>query len=386
MSQTVFRQMKVLGFALLLMIVTLNPDPASAECDTNIGGVNFPQISVIGNGSEYTEINALGYSWSAKLDVTCGVFGRVTDWEILPIVHVNGIGYLVFGPYSASSSYHFGQRPKQVHWNDSVFFNSAFVKSYAVAACNFNADVLREEGFSDTEIFSKEHKVALKHWMLANVGYSNTREVGHVGYFGPGPGEIICKKFEGPQVDGPDELESDTEMKLLGASLVLFPIRYEGMCPSEMTLFVRVHGNVNGKVEVWIESTAGWQSDKGVIETSRFDPARGNWVGETDGRLAVPILVSSPPPGHGVPTSPTTDLILPPNDPGGGALPPGPDWSPDLSAEGLGGNVHTESLRLVARAGTQTIASDWQGYSYKCDPKPAIGVPSNDLTISDKTP
>jgi hypothetical protein len=67
-------------------------------------------------------------------------------------------------------------------------------------------------------------------------------------------------------------------------------------------------------------------------------------------------------------------------------FPPGSDWSPDLSIEGAAGNVHAASLRLTARVGEQSISSDWQSYSYTCEPKSAIDPPTDDLVAPDEAP
>ncbi len=121
-----------------------------------------------------------------------------------------------------------------------------------------------------------------------------------------------------------------------------------------MSLFARVDSSMNGSVEVWIESTAGWTSDIGLVETSEFSQASGSWFGELDEQLAVPILLPAPShPGGVVPPSPTGDLILPPDDPGVNGPPPVPDWTPGLSVEGPAGNLHTASLRLFARFGSR---------------------------------
>jgi hypothetical protein len=169
---------------------------------------------------------------------------------------------------------------------------------------------VREDGISDTVIFSKDHIIALQYRANYDVEVVNTSQnIGEVSQIRFS--EVICRKREGGQIKGPDELNSDTEFELLGASLIVFPKRFEGTCPKEMSLFVRVEGNVNGSVEVWIESSAGWTSDEGVLETSEFDQVSGDWFGQIDERLAVPILLPIPPhSGQVVPPSPATDLIL----------------------------------------------------------------------------
>lgn len=378
--------MKVICAATFLATYLMLPQWASAGCYSDADILGFPKIGVVGNGVEYTHVDAVGYGWNGKIDVECGVFGRVKSWAMWPEVHIEGIGSLSFYEYRASDTYAFGKRPKEVHRSEGHIFPNVFVKTYAVAACNLHANLMREDGISDAVIFSKDHIIALQYRANYDVDVTSTlknvQEASGIGF-----SEVICREWEGLRNGGPDDLTADTEFELLGASLILFPKRFEGACPKEMSLFVRVDGNVNGSVEVWIESSAGWTSDEGVLETSEFDQVSGDWFGQIDERLAVPILLPTPPPsGQVVPPSPATDLILPPNDPGVNGFPPGPDWSPDLSIEGPAGNVHAASLRLTARVGEQTISSDWQSYSYTCDPKSAIDPPTDDRIAPDEAP
>lgn len=374
------RHVRILGAASLTAVSMMLAAPASAGCDANLGNVSFPQFEVVGDGVEYTDVEGTGYAWNAKFDVVCGVFGKVTDWELAPYINVEGLGNLGFRPYfGASTEYPPFDRPKEVHWQESIPFPRSYVQGFAVAACNLHADALRENGWSNAAIFSREHRIAFQHFFLVNVGYINTLEVGHVGFFGPGFGEVVCKQWSASAFGVVIE-----EMELLGATLVLFPNRYEGACPKDMRLFAQVEANLKGPVTVRIESTAGWKSDRGVLETSEFDEASNRWNGEIDELLAVPVQLPVPPRPDGVvPPSPATGFVQNPDDPDGG-LPPGPEWSPpDLTGEDPGSNVHAESLRLIASVGDQTIMSEWQGYSYTCDPKRAIDVPTDDLVSAD---
>jgi hypothetical protein len=373
------------SMAMLPLLFLTFPGRASAACGADADILAFPQIGVIGDGVAYTEAESNLYMWTGRIRVECGVFGRVASWGLWPVVEVEGMGVLSFFWHRASTDYSF-PRPKTVDESPSVHFSSSYVSTYAVNACNLHAQHLRQDGMTNPVIFSKDRVIALEYRPSWSVQVRNTysliQEASSVKF-----SEIICRKREVGEIVKPTDLTAEVELELLMASLVLFPSNFEGACPKDMSLFARVDSSMTGSIEVWIESTAGWKSDVGLLETSEFSQAGGSWFGELDEKLAVPILLPAPPhSGQVVPPSPTGDLILPPIAPGGNGPPSVPDWTPGFSVEGPAGNLHTASLRLVARFGEQTINSDWQNYRYTCDPKSAIDPAAQDLVAPDGTP
>jgi len=368
------------------------PTVAFAGCTGLITDPNFSQIEVATDGSEYVEVENLGYGWSARINVECGVLGRVKAWEMAPLIEVAGIGFLDFRLHGASETYPVFSRPKSLHRAESIIFPNVYIQGFAIAACNEHAELLREDGFSNEAIFNQDHIVALRYWVRAEVettfdGESvflpaefDSTSWGNV-WTSVRHTEIICKRWTPPPEPGSDELTGDTEFELLGADLVLFPKTWEGTCPKDMLIVVRVEGNLNGPVTVQIESMAGWKSDKGVLATSDFQESTGHWRGEETEYLTIPVLLPTKPPSDGgILPSPVNDFA-----PAGPDGPSGPDWTPGIGAVDPGGNVHAGSLRLVASTDMQTIATDWQGYGYTCEPQTAVDGPG-DIVSPDANP
>jgi hypothetical protein len=368
--------------AILVSAALFLPVGAFAGCTGSITQPKFAQIQVVGNGSEYVDVEDIGYGWSARLNVECGTLGRVKAWEIAPAINVNGVGTLDFRLYGASDSYPTFSRPKRVHRTEGVIFPDVYIQNFAVSACNTHADLLREDGFTNDSIFGQDQVIALRYWVRAEVETTfDGDSIFLPAEFDPTSWgnvwtsirftEIICKKWTGPPEPIGDELTQDSEFELLVADLVLFPTSWEGACPKDMLMIVRVEGNLNRPVAVQVESTAGWKSDEGVLATSDFQEATGRWRGEETEYLPIPVLLPTKPPSDGdILPSPVDDFAA-----AGLDGPSGPDWTPAIDAVDPGSNVHAESLRLIASAGGQTITTDWQGYHYTCEPKTAVEGP-----------
>lgn len=105
--------------ATLLSSAFFLPTGAFAGCTGSIMDPKFPQIEVVGNGSEYVEVEGTGFTWTARINVECGTLGRVKAWEMAPLIEVNGVGILDFRLYGASESYPTFSRPKSVHRTES---------------------------------------------------------------------------------------------------------------------------------------------------------------------------------------------------------------------------------------------------------------------------
>ncbi len=387
MKQSMHFTFKPLYTTVLMLTLSLSPTLAFAFCSGFTRWLDFPVIKVVNNGSEYTGIPDVAYIWKGKFDVTCGFFGRVKSWEAYPHINVEGLGGLSFKPLAASKFFPFGNRPKEVHKTVSRIFPNVYIQDYAIAACNLQAELLRKQGVSDSTIFGMEHKIAL----LTRLDINFDTTIGDF-YYEAHPStfkEIVCKKWGGPQIPSPGDVGAQTNFQLLNARLVLFPSRYEGECPKEMNLFMKVEGNLKGTFAARIESSVGWKSEKVVLQTTKFEESSGNWVRDIDEILAIPVMLPIPPSsGGGGNHSSVGDLNPLPRDPGVDIPDLGPDWTPSgLIVGGTpGNNVHKASLRLVAKAGNQTVVSEWSDYNYTCEPKVAIEVPSGDLLFPDQPP
>jgi hypothetical protein len=385
MNRTMLSPFRQLFAFALLIVLLVTPAITFAFCSGYTRWLDFPAIPVINNGTEYTDLesSSIVFGWEGKFEVTCGVFGRVKNWEVYPLIYDESLGILSFQPYSVKKSYPVFKRPKEVNKIEGRIFPDVYIQNYAIASCNSHANQLRHQGYSDTEIFGNEHIIPLHQHLILKVDttigeffYEDQAQIGKA--------EITCKKWDGLKVSsGASGFGSETNFKLVDASLILFPSGYEGKCPADLHLFMKVEANLKGIFEAHIESSDGWKSDKVVLQTTKFVEHNGNWMRDFDEILTIPVQIPTPPHSDsGVPPG-RSELSSIPHDPGVDIPGSIPDWTPadSLTTDSFPNNDHKASLRLVAKTGDQIISSKWRGYNYKCEPKVAIDVPSGDLFI-----
>ena len=350
------------AYAIILAGPLILPAAARAACDTNVGQVQIPQIPVINNSVEYTRVDGLAFFWTATIDIVCGVFGRVKDYTMSPAVNVQGVGQTTIAP-AVSKSYSFGSRPKEIHSTHTQQFASTEIEPLAVSACNRHAVLLRAGGMSNNEIFSMQHVIALEHRILANSGYSNTAEVGHVGLFGPGFSEILCRPFGGPEIETPEDLELDDGDPPFDVSLGI-DLRFTAeSCDAGTRFTAKVLADRPRDAILRLESTAGWRSDAGALTEFEYSKDDGAWVAELRETLDIKALPTVQI-GSASEGDEYTRGILKDS----GLFPSSSDISPS-DLKGLrSGELRTGAMRLVAetRDGSFSAASPWVNYRYAC--------------------
>lgn len=334
----------------------------------------LPTLSVIADGKEYTQIEpAVGAAWEAEFEITTGA-GKVKSWEIYPYKPQQiGSPELNLKLYSASKSYPFGNRPDSVHKTVGEIFPISEIAPYAIARCNHNLYLLRNQGLSDGEIFAQEHKISDQFY----INLSADITIG--GFFTEGQVhtvDVICLAHDAPEPPPPvtDKLVSPT-FQVTGASLQVLldghpiPTKAERDCPAELNFLghIQVTGTaVPATVQYRFEFASGNKSN--VFSTV---------VNHTDAsalishQVAIPLTAAFGGGGGGV-------------EPGAGGFQvqqlPDPDQPqpPPQQVSGfadaqLPGNEHKDSARLVVLTHGGAVSGP-AGYHIVCMPKVTEGI------------
>ena len=364
------RQGAFLAWAVAWLVVSV-PATGGAATYGTAGITSFPTLHVVGNGTDYTDVTESGYEWKGWVELDAKGFALIQGWFLHPSLKVEGSS-LALWPHQVSDSYPFGKWATYVKkTNMRKEFPGSAVRSFAAQACNRNAEKLREQGRTNTWIFDRQHKIAVEVWATYDVDVTVGDKVLEAGW--PISKEIVCEKWTGAKVAGPDKFQGVMEVK--ASQLVLFPSAHTGPCPVEVSMFMKVTGNGAGSFEAWVESSDGWKSKKMV----RSIRQGGEYLEDFSDKIPVPIVLPASSGGGGSGAGSQASGSKAAVKPGpGDTLPPkgGPPVSPGAGLSGADRppNVHKASLRLVATGGGKTVTSGWQDYTVTCDPKVAVGL------------
>ena len=370
----------LLSWAVAVCLMVSSPATGWAATYGSAGISSFPTVHVVGNGQEYTEVTESSYEWKGWVELDAKGFALIEGWHLYPTLKAEGLPSQPFSLYKESDSYPFGKWATYVKVSKTGEFPSYAVRGFAAKVCNQNAEKLREQGRSDTWIFDRQHKIAVEVWASYDVNVTVGDKFLEAGW--PMSKEIVCEKWAGPKVAGPDKLQGVMEVKK--SQLVLFPSSHTGQCPVDISMFMKVTGNGAGSFEAWVESSDGWKSKKMVKSITQQD---GEYQVDFSEKIPVPIVLPASGGGGGSGAGSQAAGGKAAVKPGpGDTLPPGggPPVSPGVGLAGADqpSNVHKASLRLVATGGGKTVASGWQDYSVTCDPKVTAGLkPAENLAV-----
>lgn len=127
------------------------------------------QIHVASDGESY--VSASPSKWSAQITIDAGSVGKIKEYTYWVELEVEGMPTkLSLEPWAASKSYGVGNRPKTLNKiNVGSIVSSALspsgwfsVENFAKAVCGNRRAVLLAKGWSDDQIFSTEHKIAVQ--------------------------------------------------------------------------------------------------------------------------------------------------------------------------------------------------------------------------------
>ena len=363
--------------ALLMFIAT----EASAYTTGIVEWLNFPLLSVESDGHEYTGTVAIAHGWEGRVAIESSGLPRVKSWSLYPVLKVEGLDSLSFSLYKAGKSYPWGNRPQNVHRTVGDTFPGSFTSDYAAEACNLNLQLLMDQGYPRATVLSENRTIAARVSGYLDIDITVgdpiieafSRDI-----------EIECVKSVAPPSppSGPGNIQALDEFALESAALTIYPSTYSGPCPTDLSLFMTVKGNLKGTFEARIESTAGWKSTKFVHQTNEFQGGTGLWIRDFTEPFTVPVVM--PPSGNsgggGIPSGPGDFAVLPP--PGDDVFPPqgaGSHAVGGITGHDPGSNVHQQSLRLVAKANGKTVFSGWKLYRVTCDPKVGVDVGGTDF-------
>lgn len=149
--------------AAALLATVCAPASAADFVDAKVTGHAPSPLVVASNGTSYTTFKVTGVV-SVKLHFQYDTWaaGRVNSWKIWPAIE-NGVGNSAnlgnLKPYGYAQNYSLGNRPKKVDRHVASNVPAAIFANNAVFMCNALANGLRQQGLTDTQIFSKDRNV-----------------------------------------------------------------------------------------------------------------------------------------------------------------------------------------------------------------------------------
>lgn len=366
---------RFVNILLFLVAVTLSHSVFPAGSG-HVKWGTLPTLSVVGDGTEYTHIEpAVGGAWEAEFEITTGA-GKVKSWEIYPH-KPQQIGSPEFNLklYSASKSYPFGNRPDSVQKTVGEIFPLSEIAPYAIARCNHNLYLLRNQGLSDGEIFAQEHKLSEQFYinLSADITIGDFFTEGQVHTV-----NVICLAYDFPEPPPPvtDELVSPT-FQVTGASLQVLldglpiPTKKERECPAELNFLghIQVKGTaVPATVQYRFEFASGNKSNVFSTVVNHTDASA-----LVSHQVAIPLAAAFVPGSGGGGVAPVAGGFQVQQPPDPDQPQPPPQQVSKFADTQLPGNEYKDSVRLVVLTHGSAVSGP-AGYHIVCKPKVTEGI------------
>lgn len=316
--------------------------------------LEFPDLSVNAEGTQYSRAGATAYAWKADLFIFPGHTAAVKKWEVWPVIG----GDLSLRSFGVSKTYPFGNRPNEVDKVIGHVIYASVLEDFAVELCTANANQLRQQGKSNDWIFGRQHQlefqVELRREIDIRHGVDSHLPAGGTGHH---MRKVTCGAA--PGVPGPTREPSDgptrtpPDISVENSSLITIEqVGLNGLCRVK-TSGVITTAQPNTEVKFRYIDDAGHKSDVKTIQTAhsrteffihQYDipsnpngletgkirlvgvstPFQSPWSEYSmdcrDGKAPGGLANDSPKPGGGSPTGgqPTTDTPKPPRPAGAG--------------------------------------------------------------------
>lgn len=180
--------------------------------DTGIAEIknaNPSPIIVVSNGTNYTQTSGSSeLAIGGRLQYDSGTAGRIKSWEVWPVLKTGfGIEQEVANTKTfgrQSESYGIGKRPKMLNRMLIMKLPMSLVSSYAVSMCNLQASVLRDQGFSNTQIFGQDRTVHFNVTMGRTVDASGAGSNKQIWEYAPAHKLMVkCARHNSPSLPKP---------------------------------------------------------------------------------------------------------------------------------------------------------------------------------------
>ncbi len=357
---------------LIAMAGLLFTNRAYADLGFSYHITSFPvnNLTVISlDGANYTKNVSAQSTLSAVIDVEidAGLFGVIHSWSTwlnTDPVGVPGANKVQHKSGGFVRTYNNG--PGYVNEVDKEVAVTADYSTLAVNNCNKLADDLRNQGYTNDEIFSEDHTIQIDVTPSLDYDINHNGEVIHE-VPNSKTVELVCKAFEVVD-DGPTREPSPEKAHLLSAVLNMLYEEEPTDCPTEVTASAVFIADVPGVFTFRFRSIFGQVSDPIdlTVQQSDFNPGTGIYVKTyvqpfMTGEEADPIVIGG---GDVVPNN-IGDKKNPEDHPDG-------DDSiniDDAIIDVTGPNLHWDTLWIeIIDAGPGSVeTSDFDSYNVICN-------------------
>jgi hypothetical protein len=266
------------------------PNQASAsDVDVHVWFTKVPTIYVEAHDGSYTMLspekhNGQYVQFEASLDILGGQ-DRIRRWDVAPRMKVFGKTWgWSFGTSRppeqgwgvVGKSYGFGDRPKTVRQNISMLVSPAFVKDFAVEACNANVAALRGQGKSNPDIFGVDRTLSVATSKRSQVTYTNIADTDksqvHEAEGTPKQNAtIVCMKTNPKRVPPPQNYEAPVTVTQSSLTIIE-KATANGVCKVILSGFVQTN-LANREVKFRYEHSAGNKSEWKTVSTDHSKTA-----------------------------------------------------------------------------------------------------------------
>jgi hypothetical protein len=259
----------------------------ASDVDVHVGFTTVPTIYVEAHDGAYSMLspekhNGQHVQFRADIEILGGQ-DRIRRWDIAPRMKAFGKTWgWSFGTSRppeqgwgvVGQSYGFGDRPKTVRQNISMLVSPAFIKDFAVEACNANVAALRSQGKSNHEIFGVDRTLTVATSDRSQVTYTNIADTDksqvHEAEGTPKKNAtIVCMKTNPQRVPPPQNYEAPVTVTQTSLTLIE-KATANGACKVILSGFVQTN-LANRDVKFRYEHSAGHKSE---IKTIRVDHSK----------------------------------------------------------------------------------------------------------------
>ncbi|OOG40989.1 hypothetical protein B0B52_11585 [Polaromonas sp. A23] len=261
--------------------------PAQAkDVDVVVDYSAAPTIYVESNGAHYTRLSSAKHGnqplqFKAHLSISAGR-DRLKNWNVAPRMSAYGKAWgWSFGTSRppepdwgvVSKSYGVGDRPSSVDKFVTMNASQRYVESFAVDVCNAHAGTLRNEGKSNTLIFSNPYTLDVKtshryQLTYVNIADANTgQQPQEASPTSVANAKIVCMQWAGALVpQGTSDLQAGIGVTQSSLTIIETATA-NGACKVNLSGVIETNVT-NAQVKFRYEHTNGRKSDIKTVTTS----------------------------------------------------------------------------------------------------------------------
>lgn len=239
------------GRPLLLAALTLallaSGTPAWANSGETIS-LTVDPIHVASDGESY--VSVAPFEWDAQINIDAGSVGKIKNYTYWVELEVEGMPTnLSLEPWAASKSWGVGSRPDNITLNIGNLVSSTTspsgwysVETFAKAVCNNNKAGWQAKGYTNEQIFSQQHKIAVRAIDKWDVDFTVDNYLDLIVEGSYWFTEIVCDPAgkigelhkEPPMPPEPASRNFAVPFQISAASISVDPAKAKGPCPMDL--------------------------------------------------------------------------------------------------------------------------------------------------------